>query len=202
MAVKTIAQLLTEAQTIKNETLKNANTALRVGGFLEDTIDSLESFIDGKWEFYLDSQATEASKQLITAGSRTKITNDGLFGTIISNTGDTQTWNTSTNKIQPEFENSFINIRFALHAESVGGGTNYFDIEFDISGGTYPIIWEETGVLIKGAGVHQSFNFDMKLFVGSDFFVNGGEIYITPLADINIWEIGLTINRTYKDITP
>lgn len=39
---KTIAQLRTEAQTIKNETTIGANTATRVGGFGEDVVDYLE----------------------------------------------------------------------------------------------------------------------------------------------------------------
>ena len=39
---KTIAQLRTEAQTIKNETNIGANTATRVGGFGEDIVDYLE----------------------------------------------------------------------------------------------------------------------------------------------------------------
>lgn len=39
---KTIAQLRTEAQTIKNETTIGANTATRVGGFGEDIVDYLE----------------------------------------------------------------------------------------------------------------------------------------------------------------
>lgn len=43
---KTIAQLRTEAQTIKNETTIGANTATRVGGFGEDIVDYLDTEID------------------------------------------------------------------------------------------------------------------------------------------------------------
>lgn len=43
---KTIAQLRTEAQTIKNETAVAANTATRVGGTIEDIVDYLEPFTD------------------------------------------------------------------------------------------------------------------------------------------------------------
>lgn len=41
---KTIAQLHTEAQTIKNETTIGANTATRVGGFGEDIVGYLEDY--------------------------------------------------------------------------------------------------------------------------------------------------------------
>lgn len=37
--VKTIAQLRTQAQTVKNETEVGANTATRVGGLFEDIVD-------------------------------------------------------------------------------------------------------------------------------------------------------------------
>lgn len=41
MALQNRATLKTNAQTIKNETAANANTALRVGGQLEDVADSI-----------------------------------------------------------------------------------------------------------------------------------------------------------------
>lgn len=41
---KTIAQLHTEAQTIKNETMVAANTATRVGGTIDDIVDYLEDY--------------------------------------------------------------------------------------------------------------------------------------------------------------
>lgn len=37
--VKTIAQLRTQAQTVKNETEVGGNTAVRVGGLFEDIVD-------------------------------------------------------------------------------------------------------------------------------------------------------------------
>lgn len=46
---KTIAQLRTEAQTIKNETTIGANTATRVGGFGEDIVDYLDTEIDSNF---------------------------------------------------------------------------------------------------------------------------------------------------------
>lgn len=45
MAVKTKATLLTEAGVIRDEIIKNANTATRVGQHLYDVIDSLEDRI-------------------------------------------------------------------------------------------------------------------------------------------------------------
>lgn len=48
---KTIAQLRTEAQTIKNETTIGANTATRVGGFGEDIVDYLEDNPSGSGTF-------------------------------------------------------------------------------------------------------------------------------------------------------
>ena len=41
MAIKTKAQLLTEAEVIRDEVITNANTALRVGQHSYDSIDSM-----------------------------------------------------------------------------------------------------------------------------------------------------------------
>ena len=193
MAESNLPNLRTRAQQIKDETIKKANTATRVGGFLEDFVDTIPAIVDGQWEFYLDSVATEATKVLITGGQRYQATIDGGLANLVSNTGITRLWNTGTNRIQPISGSSFILVRFAMHAESTGGGTNYFDVELDVSGGTFPVIWEQTGTLIKGAGVPQSFNFNMFLFVGDEFLANGGAIYISPLSDILVHELAISM---------
>ena len=49
----------------------------------------------------------------------------------------------------------------------------------------------------KGAGNDQAFNFIIPLFGGADFIANGGEFYITPEADAEFWEYGLTSAKMY-----
>lgn len=149
------------------------------------------------WEFVLGGTYISATSSLgITASNRIKIPIDGGFSQITSPNYNGNVWNISTNKIEPITLNDFYEIRFAITGHSDIAQTNRFDVEFDV-GGSAGIIFRETAIFGKGAGNAQSFNFSMPLFVGSDFKTNGGEIYITPLADASFWEIAITISRTY-----
>ena len=106
-------------------------------------------------------------------------------------------WNTTSNKITPLFADDFYEVRLAITGESDVAPTNRFDIELDVGGGTPPVIFRQTEVFAKGAVNPQSFNISMSLFTGPDFLTNGGEIYITPLADASFWELAITIVRVY-----
>jgi hypothetical protein len=97
----------------------------------------------------------------------------------------------------PSASNDFGLVRFAVRASSPVAATNRFEFELDI-GGSYPIIFEETGVFAKGAGNDQAFNFIIPLFAGPDFLANGGEFYITPESDAEFWEYGLTSVKVYS----
>ena len=165
---------------------------------VRDLIVSVESIAGHFWEFWLDSTYTVSSKRSVTGGARTQITCDGLFDNQFRPTfHNNNSWNTSTNIIQPVSEFDFYVIRFAISANSVNASANDFLIELDVGGST-GVIYEEHGVFHKGTG-DQSFNFSLDVFVGSDFYTNGGTIYITPLNDANFWQTALTINRTYKE---
>jgi len=76
MAKKTQAQLLALAQTIKNETAKKANTAIRVGGTLEDIVNINPLSYGGQFSFP-DSELPLSER----AGTLYKATADyGIFG--------------------------------------------------------------------------------------------------------------------------
>lgn len=166
---------------------------------LRDFIVSTKYLNGGGWEFHLDGTYTIGSPRTILAGVRTKVTIDGALedtGHPATTHGAGHFWDTATNKVVPTALNNFAIGRLALTAQSVSASTNRFEVEVDVGGAT-PIIFQETGVLAKGAGVDQSFNFTAPLFVGADFLANGAELYITPLADMEFHTFALTINRTY-----
>lgn len=200
MAQKTLAQLRIQAQQIRDETVAGTNTAVRVGTLLDENLESLDTIIGNLWEFNLDgTYVAQPSGLAIAAGIRTKLTVDG--------TGDAQKspnfagnlWNTVTNKFEPFVANDLYMMRLAITGESDLAATNRFEVEFDVGGAT-GVIGRETGVFAKGAGSPQSFNFVSNFFAGGDFLTNGGEIFVTPLADATFWEIAITISRTYTPI--
>lgn len=152
------------------------------------------------WDFHLDGTYTVGSPRTILAGVRTKITIDGVIEDIghpeIPHNGN-HFWNPATNKLEPPNLNDFGIVRLAMVAQSTLQAVNRFEVEFDVGAGTYPVIWQETAVFAKGAGAPQNFNFIMPMFAGPEFVTNGGEFYITPLADATFWTFGITTTRTY-----
>lgn len=162
---------------------------------VRDLIVSVK-YMNGGWEFALDSAYTAGSPLSITGLTRTKITIDGL----LESSGNPSTgalWNTTSNKITPPAINDFIIVRFAIQGQSTSAATNKFEVELDV-GGTAGVIFRETEVFSKGAGNPQNFNAIMPLFVGSDFLSNGGELYITPDEDATFWEFGITISKVHS----
>lgn len=200
MAIKTLAELRAEAQIIRNETAAGANTAVRVGGLVDEILESLDTLTGNLWEFKLDgTYINQGSALSIAAGIKTKITVDGLGANDKSPNYAGDLWNTTTNKFTPFVADDFYSMRLAITGESDVAATNRFEVEFDV-GGVSGVIGRETGVFAKGAGSPQSFNFTAGFFAGGDFLANGGEIFITPLADASFWEIAVTISRTYTPI--
>ena len=167
---------------------------------LRDFVESSKYLNGDGWEFHLDSQFTPASPRTILAGVRTQVTiNGGLadFGHPAVNHAAGHFWDTTLNKVVATGLNNFAFGRFAVTAQSVSAPTNRFELEVDVVTGTFPIIYQETAVLAKGAGNDQSFNFTIPLFVGPDFLTNGAKAFITPLADMKFHTHALTIIRTY-----
>ncbi len=163
---------------------------------LRDLIISVQYLSGHGWTFDLDGAYTSLAKKTITAGTRTQITIDGGIERI----GHPQAgafWNTGTNKIIPSNLNDFGTVRVAFQGQSKVAAVNRFELELDV-GGAFPIIYKQTGVFAKGAGVPQNFNFIIPLFAGADFMANGGSLYITPEADAEFWEHGITAIMNYQ----
>lgn len=196
----TLAELLATAIEIRDETVEGANTATKVGTFFTDFLSGFDSILGHVWEFVLDGTYVDQPSALsIAAGVRTKVTIDGIGGHNHSPNFSGHIWNTSNSKFEPIAADDFYHLRFAVTGQSVNQSVNRFEAEFDVNG-TSGVIGRETGVFAKGAGVAQSFNFVSGFFAGGDFLSNGGEIYITPLADAEFWELAVTIERTYTPI--
>lgn len=163
---------------------------------VRDLIVSSRYLANQGWEFILDGTYTSGSPRTILSGVRTQVTIDGTAEIRRSPAG-AQFWNTTTNKIIPDGLDNFGMCRLALTAQSTVAQTNRFEVELDVGAGAFPIIYQETAVFAKGAGVPQSFNFIIPVFAGPDFLANGGTIYITPEDDATFWTFGITSVKIY-----
>lgn len=155
------------------------------------------------WEFHLDGQYTAPNPpRAIAAAARTQVTIDGAFGDFgHPSVGHTNGhfWSTATNKVNATALNHFAIGRVSFTAYSDAAQTNRFEFEVDVTAGTFPIIFQETGVFAKGAGAggEQTFNFIIPLFVGPEFLANGAKGFITPESDATFHTFAITIARVY-----
>lgn len=192
--VRTVDQLLAIFQDLQ---AAGAITAQDV----RDFIVSSKYLNSQGWEFHLDGTYTDVSPRTILAGVRTKVTIDGAagdFGHPSEAHIDGHFWDTVNNRVNASGLNNFALGRFAVVAQSVSAPTNQFELEIDVGAGSFPIIYQETAVLAKGAGNDQNFNFSIPLFVGPEFLSNGAEAYITPESDMEFHTHALTIIRLYQ----
>ncbi len=85
MSVQDRATLKTAAQTIKNETAANANTATRVGGHLENTIDSvvLKTVVRTGTAIAFDENADYNTPTSPATGNITFDFTSAVYGTVV-----------------------------------------------------------------------------------------------------------------------
>lgn len=173
---------------------------------VRDLIVSAPYLQPAAWDFHLDGTYISSNKRAVTAGTRTLVTIDGVaenIGHPLDSQGNhAEFWTHGTGSpeddfINPSGLNDFGLVRLAFQAEHTAGVNAYIDLELDVGGGSFPIIYNQTAIMLKGQNNAQWFNFVMPLFAGPDFVANGGRIYITPSEDCNFWDFALTAVRIY-----
>lgn len=191
MTIRTQQDLLTNV--FQDGQPANSITA----GDVRDLVESVPYLGGQGWQFYYDNQYTQGSPRFITAGTHAQITINGGQETLGHPPGMPAFWNTTTNKIVPSGLNNFGIVRLAFAGYYAGGGSqSIFDVHLDV-GGTTGVIWEESGVFLKGASNTQYFNFTIPLFSGPDFQANGGELHFIPTNDCYMWQFALTAVQIY-----
>ena len=191
------------ADTKRTQTAVLALLADNVTGDISPQ-DLRDSVVSGRanqgqgWAFYTEGTAvTQGTAQAISADTRTLLLNDGLGAA--SHAGQIQDmivpW--SSNKLNVELDCSYnVRVTFKGQIASATAG-HYFTIELDIGGGI-GVTWAGTNLFPKGADVEHAFEFSIPLFARSTFVANGGEFYITPDTDMDLWDARVLVGRVYQ----
>jgi len=151
------------------------------------------------WAHYFDSTYNSGSKLALSAGVRTKITIDGLgTGTDATNVadGDTNYWNTSTNRITPAALDDVYEVTFRFKADTTASKP-YFDLEFDVGGGV-GVVSAVTAEVIKGSSAVNRFDFTSSFHTSSVFLANGAELYFNSSATINVYDMNIMITKLHQ----
>ena len=150
------------------------------------------------WAYYADNQYTEASPRAITSATRAKITINGSgSATDTSNLPvGVDLWDTVNNIVTPEAEQDALMVRLTYKC-STAGTNAYVTHDLDI-GGALGVILEENRRIFKESEATNRMVISWPVFCGSTFFANGGELYVTPSADIEAWDFAVSITRMHK----
>jgi len=150
------------------------------------------------WAQYSDTVYTVGSPFVINSGVTSILPNNaGSNITTYLPSNVSAFYDQATTKITPQNIGDYygINIRFKAKNTNVNG---VFDIGLDI-GGSLGVIFKETFLFAKGAGVEQDFNILISGYSLTTFVANGGIPKITSIVgDTSIYTITYQISRTHK----
>ena len=189
--VRTQTDLLTNL--FQDGQAANAITAQDV----RDLIVSMPANSGSGWAHYVDTTYTSGSPLAIASGVRTQLTNDGAGGASDSTHAEEEWWDTTNDKLISTVDGAAFDLRLNFNAAYASGTNVAVEGDLDI-GGSVGIVMDDTKLFNKGSGVTQSFVFSIPYFTGSTFVSNGGVFYLTPTSAITVWDISITVIRTYK----
>ena len=197
----TIEQVITNANTIKDETETSANTAVRVGTNLVDNAEFLkeQSEVLG-FGFYVDGETTPPTQTITTSDSKLSI--DGSASNSTSDylpkqiRGVSELWDITNDKINSINVGDGYTVRIDFEIESKTGSPTGIDITLDIGGGASPTIAivERIITVVKQAPYKISIAFPF--FTLATFKENGGQIFLkTDAGTVTIAKRQISIHR-------
>tara|TARA_R110001632_G_scaffold122760_1_gene235484 strand:- start:9 stop:617 length:609 start_codon:yes stop_codon:yes gene_type:complete len=195
----TIQDIITNANIIKNETLANANTALRVGTNLVENAE----FVKAQSEIlgfgsYIDS---ESATQVITA-VESKLLIDGASTS--SNSlylplqirGISELWDVTNNKINAINIGDGYTLRLDIEIQSKTGSPKGLDVILDIGGGATPTIIEVERIVGLEKSTPYKVSIAFPYFTLASFKTNGGQIFLkTDIGSVTISKRKISIHR-------
>ena len=199
--METIQDIITSANTIKNETLANTNTALRVGTNLVDNAE----FVKAQSEIlgfgsYIDSETSPATQTITTSESKLLI--DGAASS--SNSlylplqirGISELWDVTNNKINAINIGDGYTMRLDFEIESKSGAPKGIDIILDTGGGANPTIIELERTISVSKTAPYKVSIAFPYFTLSNFKTNGGQIFLkTDSGSVIISNRKISIHR-------
>lgn len=151
------------------------------------------------WASYGDTVYTVGSPFVVNSGVTATLGNNGA--TVMNSQlpyGVTSWYNGTTNKFTPTSDGDYYLWTIRFKAKNTASLNAYFDIGIDV-GGSLGVIFKETKLFVKGAGVEQDFTIVIPGFSGSTFVPNGGIPKVTSYGgNSSFYDITYQIERLHK----
>ena len=150
------------------------------------------------WNDISDTQYTSGAPRAISSAARTQLTNNGLAAqTDTSRLG--ALWDSTNSRFLINNLNAFyiINVNFKVTAAAAAGTPYSITIELESANG--PTVIRAQSDFIKGGGAINNKSFSFPIYVGS--FINNQylKFFVTPDTNINLYDVGFVLQRTYKE---
>jgi hypothetical protein len=150
------------------------------------------------WNDVSGNLYTSGSPRAISSGARTQLTNNGLAAqTDTSRLG--VLWNTSLNQFLINDLNAFYRIRVNLKAKTSSGAGTPYTLLFELQSDNGPTVIQGITQTIKGGSYVNHLSLPIEFYNGS--FINNQplKLFVTPDANIDIYDIGFVITRSYVE---
>lgn len=150
------------------------------------------------WNDISDSQYTSGAPRAITSATRTQLTNNKLAAqTDTSRLGDI--WDSTNNRFLINDLNAFyiVNVNMKVTAAAAAGTPYQLTLELESANG--PTVIRGQTDFIKGGGAVNLKSFAIPVYIGS--FINNQflRLYVTADTNVNIYDVGFVVQRTYKE---
>lgn len=150
------------------------------------------------WNDIADSLYTSGSPRAISSGVKTALTNNAAGSqTDTSRLG--AIWDTANSKFVIDDLNGFYILRLNCKVTAAAAAGTPYTMLVDVEGGSPAIAFASYNGFIKGGGYVNKFSISLPFYVGS--YINNTDIkvYVTPDTNINIYDIGFLVQRTYVE---
>lgn len=150
------------------------------------------------WNDISDSLYTAGSPRVITATTRTKVTNNAAavqstqarLGTL---------WDTTNNRFNINDLNSSYAMRVSCKITTASAAGTPYAVKFELQSSNGPLVIVAQDFIIKGGGYVNDVSLSVPFYMGSSINNYPLEIYVTPDTNINLYGIGFVLQRLYKE---
>ena len=150
------------------------------------------------WNDVADSLYTSAAPLSIPATTRTLLTNNGA-GAQSDTTRLGALWTPASSQFLINDLNASYVIRVAARVKAAAvAGTPYM-LKFELESANGPAVIVANDQMIKGGGYENAVALSLPIYIGS--FINNRtlKLFVTADTAITVYNIGFTIQRTYKE---
>ena len=150
------------------------------------------------WADIADNLYTTGSPLAITASTRTKLTNNAA-AVQTDSTRLPGIWETANNRFLINDLNAAYVLRVQCRIKAAAAAGTPYVVKFEVQSSAGPTVIAAADMFIKGGGYENAIGYSTLIYMGSTINNQPLELFVTPDTAITLYNIGFTVQRTYKE---